>query len=41
MWNLALNEEESFDVELNADDDFNLNSKGMSSFRKVSLPKVI
>ena len=37
MWNLATNEEESFDADLQADDDFNLNSKGMSSFRKVSL----
>ena len=37
MWNLATNEEESFEVELNADDDFNFNSKGMSSYSKVSL----
>ena len=41
MWNLATNEEESFDADLHADDDFNLNSKGMSSFRKVSVVKPV
>ena len=41
MWNLATNEEDSFDADLHADDDFNLNSKGMSSFRKVSEVKPV
>ena len=41
MWNLATNEEDSFDADLHADDDFNLNSKGMSSFRKVSVVKPV
>lgn len=41
LWNLATNEEESFDADLHADDDFNLNSKGMSSFRKVSVVKPV